>query len=146
MSFIQYLNEKYNESMSLEEDEIKLPNEDSDLRWVTVYPHGKYSEEKDENGKRKKNKGFPVLVHSKTGEVQAGMGGKFNGDKITDANKDKEEEDKKKLDGMKSLADADRGFLLKMITQKMQVDPNSAKKMSTARLLKKLRDWREKNR
>lgn len=39
--------------------------------WITVHPNGK------------ENKGTPVLLDDRTGEVKAGMGGKFNGRHIS---------------------------------------------------------------
>ena len=47
---------------------------DSD-KWITVKPNG-------EN-----NTGRPVLIDGETGEIKAGMGGKFNGQKISEARK-----------------------------------------------------------
>ena len=44
-------------------------------RWITVHPNGK------------ENKGTPVKLDEATGEVKAGMGGKFNGQKISEARK-----------------------------------------------------------
>lgn len=44
-------------------------------RWITVHPNGK------------ENKGTPVKIDEATGEVKAGMGGKFNGQKISEARK-----------------------------------------------------------
>lgn len=43
--------------------------------WITVHPNGK------------ENKGTPVKLDEATGEVKAGMGGKFNGQKISEARK-----------------------------------------------------------
>ena len=45
-------------------------------KWITVKPNGE--------GKT----GRPVLIDGETGEVKAGMGGKFNGQKISEARKD----------------------------------------------------------
>lgn len=44
-------------------------------RWITVHPNGK------------ENKGTPVKLDEATGEVKAGMGGKFNGQRISEARK-----------------------------------------------------------
>lgn len=44
-------------------------------RWITVKPNGK------------ENKGRPVKIDADTGEIKAGMGGKFNGQKISEARK-----------------------------------------------------------
>ena len=44
-------------------------------RWSTVHPNGK------------ENKGQPVLIDDETGEVQGGMGGKFNGMSIKEVSK-----------------------------------------------------------
>lgn len=40
-------------------------------RWITVHPNGK------------ENKGSPVKIDDETGEVLAGMGGKFTGKHIS---------------------------------------------------------------
>ena len=45
-------------------------------KWITVKPNGE--------GKT----GRPVLIDGETGEIKAGMGGKFNGQKISEARKD----------------------------------------------------------
>lgn len=45
-------------------------------KWITVHPNGKDS------------KGSPVKIDEVTSEIKAGMGGKFNGDKITEIRKD----------------------------------------------------------
>ena len=42
-------------------------------RWITVKPNGP------------ENKGRPVKIDGETGEIKAGMGGKFNGQKISEA-------------------------------------------------------------
>ena len=44
-------------------------------KWITVHPNGP------------ENKGTPVRIDSDTGEIKAGMGGKFNGQKISEARK-----------------------------------------------------------
>lgn len=44
-------------------------------RWITVHPNGK------------ENKGSPVKIDGETGEIKAGMGGKFNGQRISEARK-----------------------------------------------------------
>lgn len=44
-------------------------------KWITVKPNGK------------ENKGRPVKIDGETGEIKAGMGGKFNGQKISEARK-----------------------------------------------------------
>lgn len=44
-------------------------------KWITVKPNGE------------SNTGRPVLIDGETGEVKAGMGGKFNGQKISEARK-----------------------------------------------------------
>ena len=44
-------------------------------RWITVHPNGK------------DNKGSPVKIDTETGEIKAGMGGKFNGQKVSEARK-----------------------------------------------------------
>lgn len=59
MNFIEYLVEKYKD----------------DERWVTIFPAGK------------KKKGIKVLIKKKDGEVLAGMGGNFNGVRISDIHK-----------------------------------------------------------
>lgn len=45
-------------------------------KWITVHPNGPDS------------KGSPVKIDAETGEIKAGMGGKFNGEKINEARKD----------------------------------------------------------
>lgn len=45
-------------------------------KWITVHPNGA------------ENKGSHVKIDGETGEIKAGMGGKFNGDKITEVRKD----------------------------------------------------------
>ena len=45
-------------------------------KWITVHPNGK------------ENKGKPALIDETTGRVKAGMGGKFNGQKISEVRKD----------------------------------------------------------
>lgn len=45
-------------------------------KWITVHPNGK------------ENKGAPVKIDTSTGEVKAGMGGKHNGEKISEVRKD----------------------------------------------------------
>ena len=42
-------------------------------KWITVKPNGE------------ENKGRPVKIDGETGEIKAGMGGKFNGQKISEA-------------------------------------------------------------
>lgn len=44
-------------------------------KWITVKPNGE------------SNTGRPVLIDGETGEIKAGMGGKFNGQKISEARK-----------------------------------------------------------
>ena len=44
-------------------------------RWITVKPNGA------------ENKGRPVKIDGETGVIKAGMGGKFNGQKISEARK-----------------------------------------------------------
>ena len=46
-------------------------------KWITVHPNGKGAEKK----------GTPVLIDDKTGKVLGGMGGKFNGQKISKVHK-----------------------------------------------------------
>lgn len=60
-----------------EEEETKNPPfaQDAD-KWITVHPNG-------ESGK-----GQPALIDGETGKVKAGMGGKFNGEKIGEIRKD----------------------------------------------------------
>lgn len=45
-------------------------------KWITVHPNGP------------ENKGTPVRIDADTGEIKAGMGGKFNGQKLSEARKD----------------------------------------------------------
>ena len=45
-------------------------------KWITVKPNGA------------NNKGVPVRIDDSTGEIKAGMGGKFNGQKINEIRKD----------------------------------------------------------
>lgn len=45
-----------------------------EARWITVHPNGKGE-----------GKGRPALIDSESGAVLGGMGGKFNGKKITEA-------------------------------------------------------------
>lgn len=45
-------------------------------KWITVKPNGA------------NNKGVPVRIDDTTGEIKAGMGGKFNGQKINEIRKD----------------------------------------------------------
>ena len=45
-------------------------------KWITVHPNGPDA------------KGAPVKIDEDTGEIKAGMGGKFNGEKINEARKD----------------------------------------------------------
>lgn len=42
-------------------------------KWITVKPNGK------------QNAGRPVLIDDRTGEIKGGMGGKFNGERISEA-------------------------------------------------------------
>lgn len=48
---------------------------DGSIKWITVHPNGEGT------------KGTPVKIDSGTGEVLAGMGGKFNGKHIGDVGK-----------------------------------------------------------
>lgn len=52
-----------------------------DNKWITVHPNGS------------ENKGTPVMIDGRTGEIKAGMGGKFNGKHISEANKDTSKHD-----------------------------------------------------
>ena len=45
-----------------------------EAKWITVHPNGKGE-----------GKGRPALIDSESGAVLGGMGGKFNGKKITEA-------------------------------------------------------------
>ena len=45
-----------------------------EARWITVHPNGEGE-----------GKGRPALIDSESGTVLGGMGGKFNGKKITEA-------------------------------------------------------------
>lgn len=68
-----------------------------DDKWITVHPNGK------------EGKGSPVLI-GEDGTIKAGMGGKFNGQKIGEANKaeqtkKKEEPKNAKLQEMKNKID-----------------------------------------
>lgn len=53
-------------------------------KWVTVHPGGK-GPKTDSSGMKG---GTPVLLDDETGEIKAGMGGKFNGEKISEIRKD----------------------------------------------------------
>ena len=53
-------------------------------KWITVHPGGKGPRA---NGKGNKG-GTPVLIDGETGRVKGGMGGKFNGQHISEARKD----------------------------------------------------------
>lgn len=68
MNFLQYLLEK--------DEEYK--------RWITIFPGGKYSSQRDDRGRRRKNKGIHVLINGKDGTILGGMGGKFDGENIKD--------------------------------------------------------------
>ena len=48
---------------------------DAKERWITVHPNGA------------ENKGRHVKIDGKTGEIKAGMGGRYNGQKISEASK-----------------------------------------------------------
>ena len=48
---------------------------DAKERWITVHPNGA------------ENKGRKVKIDGKTGEIKAGMGGRYNGQKISEASK-----------------------------------------------------------
>lgn len=64
-----------------------------DDKWITVHPNGK------------EGKGSPVLI-GEDGTIKAGMGGKFNGQKISEANKAaqaKKKEDPKQDKAVKSI-------------------------------------------
>ncbi len=52
-------------------------------KWITVHPNGRGLTKKGE-----KAKGQPVLIDGQTGEVLGGMGGKFNGQHISESRKD----------------------------------------------------------
>lgn len=49
-------------------------------RWITVHP----------GGRRRDGRGIPVLIESKTGEVLGGMGGRFNGQNISELKQDRD--------------------------------------------------------
>lgn len=59
----------------------KPHNDQQEFQWITVKPNG--PEETCQ----------PVLIRSSTGEVMAGMGGKFNGQKINELGKEKPQSD-----------------------------------------------------
>ena len=61
-----------------DENGPQTPGLDEDT-WITVKPNG-------ESGK-----GRPVKIDAKTGEIKAGMGGKFDGEHITRAHKERED-------------------------------------------------------
>ena len=61
-------------------------------KWITVKPNGP------------ENKGTPVKIDSDTGEVKAGMGGKFNGKHISAATKNEQVGAQAKIDHAKVLA------------------------------------------
>ena len=69
---LRKLNKIYAHDKAISSDEPK---------WITVHPHGKGAINKD----GKKIKGTPVLIESETGEVLAGMGGKYNKRHISEA-------------------------------------------------------------
>lgn len=52
-------------------------------KWITVHPAGKGPKARGAGNK----KGTPVRIDAETGEVKAGMGGKFNGKKISEVSK-----------------------------------------------------------
>lgn len=127
MDFIKFLMEKY------------VSQDDMDgKRWITIFPGGK-GEKKD----GEQRKGLRVLIDAGTGEVLAGMGGKFTGEKITDANKETEKKNDEKVRTMTDET-AERGFLLKYVMRFGDFGDSAIKKMSTQRLLKKAKELREK--
>lgn len=141
MNFVQYLTEKYRgwesenpfKDVILENSRLFEADDEDETRWVTYRPPGTEPDEK----------GIPLLIHTKTGAVLNDPKKKSGG---KDEESKKEKEELEKVDSMNSLMDADRGLLLKIYTQKMDGDAASAKKMSTSRLLKKVKEWRKKNR
>ncbi len=72
--------EEVPEDLDMPDDENgpQTPGMDEDT-WITVKPNG-------ENGK-----GRPVKIDAQTGEIKAGMGGEFNGEHITQAHKERED-------------------------------------------------------
>lgn len=61
----------------------KTPAQDEE-QWITVHPGGT-GPKADGSGNKK---GTPVLIEGTTGEIKAGMGGKFNGERIGEIRKD----------------------------------------------------------
>ena len=70
-----------------EDDEDGPPAQDGD-KWITIHPNGPDA------------KGMPMKIDDATGEVKAGAGGKFNGQKIGSLGKNHDTPDVKKPGGL----------------------------------------------
>lgn len=92
-------------------------------RWITVHPNGK------------DNKGTPVKLDEETGEIKAGMGGKFNGRHISAVPKRGRQEQhgaQAKIDRARYLA-ANPDYLGKQSEQNEQESPVNKIEKSEAR-------------
>ena len=100
-------------------------------KWITVHPHGKGAINKD----GEKIKGTPVLIESETGEVLAGMGGKYNKRHISEACS--------KVKPLNTQHDIKRGQMKREHAQKFAAE-QKAREQKAQQHLKDLQDTAKK--